>query len=86
MSLPDTVNAGFEVLGACINWMNVWQLHRDKSVRGVHWIVFSFLFIWTLWNLFYYPHLDQWASFCGGMFISVSQVAWLWLWFKYRNN
>jgi hypothetical protein len=29
------------------------------------------------WNLFYYPHLDQWLSFAGGVLIVLANTVWI---------
>jgi hypothetical protein len=30
-----------------------------------------------VWNLYYYPHLDQWWSFAGGLVIVAANVLWI---------
>jgi len=70
------VNGAFEALGSVMLWRNVAQLYKDKMVRGVHWTATGFFAAWGLWNLFYYPHLDQWWSFAGGCSIVVANTAW----------
>ncbi|MEE8386489.1 MAG: hypothetical protein V3S01_11290 [Dehalococcoidia bacterium] len=74
---PDMVNGGFECIGAVMLGRNVWQLYKDKIVRGVHWWATAFFASWGYWNLFYYPHLDQWFSFTGGIAIVAINTVWL---------
>ena len=74
---PDLINGLFEFLGSIMLWRNVIQLHRDKMARGVHWTATGFFAAWGYWNLFYYPHLDQWWSFAGGISIVVANTIWL---------
>lgn len=76
---PDLFNGLFELLGAAISTLNVRQLLRDKMVRGVHWAPVAFFMAWGFWNLFYYPHLDQWWSFAGGIALVAVNVVRLWL-------
>lgn len=80
---PNLVNGAFELAGACALAMNVRQLLRDQELKGVHWGPTVFFTAWGLWNLLYYPHLGQWASFCGGLAIVAVNLVWLWLiaWF-----
>lgn len=64
---PDVVNGLFEFLGCFFIGISVRKVYRDKKVAGVSWIHVSFWSLWGAWNLFYYPHLNQWWSFWGGM-------------------
>jgi len=73
---PDFFNGMFEFTGALILLKNVQTLYRDKIVRGVHWLPTLFFALWGLWNLYYYPHLDQWWSFTGGLAIVVVNLIW----------
>ena len=74
---PDFINGAFEFLGSAMIWRNVYQLYLDKMVRGVHWLPVGFFAAWGFWNLFYYPHLDQWWSFAGGVSIVIANVVWV---------
>jgi len=74
---PDFINGMFEFVGSIALWRNVIQLHHDKMARGVHWTATGFFMVWGYWNLFYYPHLDQWWSFTGGISIVTANTVWL---------
>lgn len=82
----DLINGLFEAGGACCIWLNVRQLLRDKKVRGVFTPVTGFFWSWGLFNLFYYPSLDQWLSFSGGVLITLANSCWLILALRYRKN
>ena len=73
---PDFINGAFEFVGSIVLWRNVVQLHRDKQVRGVHWLPTGFFLAWGFWNLYFYPHLDQWWSFAGGISVIVANGTW----------
>lgn len=75
--IPDLINGSFELLGGAAILLSVFKLHSEKIVRGVSWPHVSFFTIWGLWNLFYYPHLDQWFSFVGGAFIVTANTIWV---------
>ncbi len=81
---PDHVNAFFEGGGALIQLLNVRQILRDRTVRGVHWLPLSFWTAWGVWNLAYYPALGQWWSFAGGLGVvccnaaNLALMAWFW--------
>jgi membrane protein YdbS with pleckstrin-like domain len=74
---PDFINGVFEFVGSVALWRNVLQLQSDRVVRGVHWMATGFFMLWGYWNLFYYPHLNQWWSLAGGVSIVVANTVWL---------
>jgi hypothetical protein len=80
---PDLVNGAFEACGALVILLSVRRLLRDREVRGFDWRTTAFFSAWGLWNLFYYPSLDQWASFAGGVAIVLANTAWLCLLARY---
>lgn len=73
---PDLINGVFETVGGLMCWMNVQKVLKDKSVAGVYWPIQAFFSAWGLWNLYYYPTLNQWASFVGGVFLVVGNTIW----------
>ncbi len=86
MDPNDIANAVFELGGACLLWINVKKLQADKQVRGVFWPVTGFFGVWGLWNLYYYPSLDQWASFAAGIVLVSANIVWVCLAIHYRKN
>ena len=80
----DLINGTFEFAGAVCLWQNVRALFRDRVLRGIHWTPTTFFAAWGLWNLFYYPSLDQWFSFWGGVAIVAVNLVWLALVVRYR--
>lgn len=74
---PDIINGTFESAGGFFILLSVRKLHYEKVVRGVSWIHAAFFSTWGYWNLFYYPHLDQWMSFFGGAFLVAVNTVWL---------
>ncbi len=74
---PDLINGTFEVLGGLAIGLSVHALHRAKVVRGVSWPHVAFFTSWGLWNLWFYPSLDQWFSFAGGVFLVAINAIWL---------
>jgi hypothetical protein len=77
VNLPDIINGCFEFLGGCLVWMNCQRLYRDKEVKGVYLPATAIFGAWGLWNLFYYPHLGQWASFTGGVVLVLGNLTWV---------
>lgn len=84
--IPDIVNALFEFGGAVVLWRNVYQLHIDKEVKGVHWLPVAFWSAWGVWNVWYYPHLDQMFSFYAGIFVVLTNLVYLTQMFYYIHR
>lgn len=74
---PDAINGSFEWFGAFFIYLSCIKLYRDKVVRGVSWLTMSFFMTWGFWNLYYYPHLDQWISFAGGVGIVLTNTIYV---------
>ena len=85
MSSADTINASFELLGGLLTWSNVARLYKDRMVMGFDWRVAIFWTGWGLWNLFYYPHLEQWFSFAAGVVIVAANATWVAMVVYYRS-
>jgi len=86
MQIPDLVNGLFEAVGGIMNWTNVMALYRDKKVRGVNPWATGLFTAWGFWNCFYYPSLNQWFSFAGGLIIVAGNFVWVVLAIKYRGK
>lgn len=74
---PDMGNALFEAGGAILIWLSVRQLWKDRVIKGVYWPAWFFYMLWGLWNLYYYPSLDQWLSFSAGVVLVSGNAAWV---------
>lgn len=74
---PDLINGLFEFGGAAFNFLNIQAIWRDKKVRGVSVVPSTFFTAWGFWNLYYYPSLDQWWSFTGGLAIVTMNTVWV---------
>jgi len=84
--IPDLVNALFEFGGSIYIWINVFRILKDKKTRGLDWKSWIFYTIWGMWDFYYYPHLGQWISFWAAVNLSIGNVTWVWLAFKYREE
>ena len=74
---PDLINAVLELIGGLFILFSVVKLYQDKSVKGISWVHVFFFSIWSVWNLFYYPALNQPLSFYGSFLLCVCQFIWL---------
>lgn len=77
LNIPDLINGIFELLGGVAVFGHTMAVLRDKRVRGIDWRSSVVMVTWGFWNLYYYPHLDQWLSFLGGIAIVAGNVVWL---------
>lgn len=73
----DQLNGMLELLGAPFILLSIINLAKSKTVSGVSWIHVCFFSFWGLWNLYYYPHLNQWWSFYGGLALVFTNLIWL---------
>jgi uncharacterized membrane protein YfcA len=85
MSWQDLVNAGYESIGGLMIFLHCLALYRDKEVKGVSVFATVIFTSWGYWNLYYYPHLNQWASFFGGVVIVLANTLWVgMMWYYLR--
>src|SRR5262245_18048164 len=77
MPWGDIVNGCFEAIGGLAVFANVRRIVRDKGVQGIDLRATALFTSWGMWNLVYYPSLNQWVSFAGGVVIVVGNAIWL---------
>ena len=83
---PDMINGLFEAFGAAMIALHCVATWRARSSAGVSPTACLAFAAWGAWNLFYYPHLDQWWSFAGGVLVFSANIFWVILVFTYRNK
>lgn len=88
LDIPDIANGIFELLGAPFILLSVFKLRKEKKVRGISGWHVLFFTSWGFWNLYYYPHLNQWMSFFGGIAIATINMLWLtqMLYYNYKET
>ncbi len=74
---PDIINGLFEFCGGLFILNHCRVLYHDKKVAGVSLLSTIFFQSWGVWNLYYYPHLDQIFSFLGGLLIVSGNTLWI---------
>lgn len=82
--MPDLINGLFEFLGGCAIDLSCLALWRSKKSLGVSWIHFAYFLGWGVWNLYFYPSLDQWWSFWGGVWVVRANLTYLLMLLYYR--
>ena len=86
MSVPDVVNGFYEIFAGLFILNNCRIVIKDKNVKGVSIISTVFFTTWGIWNLYYYPTLNQWASFYGGISVVGANMVWVILMMYYRRK
>lgn len=77
MSWPDTVNGVYEILGGVALAWNCITTYRDKEIKGISVASMIFFTSWGYWNLYYYPHLNQWVSTVGAAILVFFNTIWV---------
>jgi hypothetical protein len=75
--IPDLVNGLFEFFGSLFILNHTKALWQSRQARGISLVSVIYFAGWGIWNLFYYPHLDQWFSFAGGCAIMAANFFWI---------
>lgn len=84
--MADFINGCFEMVGAYLTWKNYRQVVADKGHAGIYWPSVVFFTSWGVWNLFYYPSLNQAWSFLGGIALVTANCCWLWAMWRYGKK
>lgn len=86
MNNPDLINGLFESFGASVLWLNINRLIKDEYIAGVSIFPTMFYSVWGFWNLYYYPHLNQWYSFIGALGVVIANTVWTLLAIYYKRD
>jgi len=81
----DLINAFFEFGGAIAILNHCRVLYKDKAVNGISILSTVFFTAWGIWNIWYYPSLEQWWSFIGGLAITFANLLWVFLLVHYSG-
>ena len=73
---PDKVNAGFEIAAALFIIYNCFILHHDKLVRGISPYSYVLFTAWSIWNMFFYPIVEQTFSFYAATLMAIAQLVY----------
>lgn len=73
----DLVNGLFEFAGAIFILNNIRLLFKQREVKGVSVLSTLYFTSWGLWNLYYYPSLNQPWSFWGAVALAGTNAAWV---------
>lgn len=80
----DFINSSFELLAGVFVLNHCRVLRKEKEVKGVSLASIMFFSVWGFWNIIYYPALNQWCSFIGGIFITAANLVYSTMIFYYR--
>jgi len=83
---PDQINGLFEFVGGILLCINCYNLYRYREIKGVSWFPVVFFTAWGYWNLYFYPSMNAWWSFYGGIFIVTVNTIWLIMLFMLKQG
>lgn len=75
--MNDIINAAFELGGAIFLCHNCITLYKDKAVAGVSILSTAFFTGWGVWNIYYYPTLDQFWSMAAAAALTFFNLIWV---------
>lgn len=81
---PDFINACFQLAAAAFTLNHCRVLYKEKKVAGVSILSVSFFVCWGVFNLYYYPSLNQPLSFIAGVVILLANLIWVGCLIYYR--
>lgn len=81
----DITNALFELFAGIMIFNHCRVLMADKHVAGVSTLSTVFFLLVGIWNLYYYPHLEQWYSLIAGTTVVTSNGLYIYLLLKYKR-
>lgn len=82
----DFVNALFQVMAGVFVLNHCRVLLHDKQVKGVSTASTMFFVTWGLWNLAYFPSLDQQWSLYGAIFVTGANVIYVAMQVYYKRR
>lgn len=86
MNPADAMNGSFELLAGLFVLNHCRVLSVDKKVRGVSMFSVLFFTLWGIWNMYYYPTLNQPLSFYGGICVAGANAFYLGMALHYRRR
>lgn len=81
----DLINGLFELLASVAVLNHCRAVLKARAVAGVSLASTAFFAAWSGWNLHYYPRLDQWFSFGGGIAVGLANLTWIALMVRFRS-
>ena len=82
----DQINGAFEAGLAVMLFLNLRRLMQDREVKGFDYKVVVFTTAWGIWNLYYYPQLNQMFSFYAGIAVVLMNATWLGMLIYYNRT
>lgn len=76
---PDLINGLFEGFGGLMILNHCRALYNHKYVRGVSVVSTIFFFLWGIFNVYFYKHLNQPFSWWAGIFMTCCNFLYVYL-------
>lgn len=72
----DIINGCFEGFSSLFILNHVRVLWKTRQAYGISLTSNLFFTAWGIWNIYYYPSLDQMVSFYAGIAILLANICW----------
>lgn len=82
----DLINGTIELLAGFFVLNHCRVLYAHKQARGGSMLSVAFFTLWGIWNLYYYPALNQPLSFVGAVFIVAANALYMGMLVCYRSR
>src|SRR5215213_4295535 len=82
----DVINALFETIGGALLFLNSYRAVKAKTIIGVDPAPTMFFWLWGVFNLWYYSHLNQPLSTTAGILPTIANTLFLSLWWYYSRK
>ncbi len=82
----DITNGFFVIMGSIAIWFDVRQIIIDQGSAGIHPNVMAFFTMWSIWDIYYYIHIDQWVSLISQIPLTLGTLAWFLLMLFYNKK
>ena len=74
MVTTDIVTGSFELFASSFILNHVRVAWKNKQAYGMSMVSAFFFFAWAVWNLWFYPALNQWFAFYAGIAVVVANL------------
>ncbi len=80
----DMINGLILLGGAFVSTLNIHQILKDGSVKGIHWFPTLYFVIWGYWNIIYFYSSSSFISTIGSVVLAIANTTWLLLILYYK--
>lgn len=86
MDTNDIINASFELGGGLMVIPSILNIMKTKSADGIATSTITFFTLWGIWNVYYYPAMEQPLSATAAVLLTTANLTWWSLIIRYRKK